>query len=276
MNLIDRSYQIVLLFDVENGNPNGDPDAGNMPRVDPETNHGVITDVCLKRKIRNYVDILKDNVSPYKIYVRDKEVLQTTRKEILNGVEDGTKDAVKIMCDNFFDVRTFGAVMPIKKVGSSQVRGPVQVSFAKSIDPINISDITITRVTVETEKEKNENKERMMGIKYIIPYALYKAEIMASAHFAEKTGFSKEDFDLLIQSILHMFDHDQSAARPRMSVRKLCIFEHSSKLGNAPAHVLSNLIKVIKNNEIATSYNDYTIDIDNNNLPNDVSLSVIL
>ena len=232
MDPIKNSYQLVLLFDVENGNPNGDPDAGNMPRVDPDTNRGLVTDVCLKRKIRNYVELMKGEADGYRIYIKSGSVLKSTREETLSQkkLTDGDYDAKQFMCGEFFDIRTFGAVMPVKKSGGSQVRGPVQVSFASSIDTITILNVTITRVAVETEKEKSDDKNTMMGRKYIIPYALYRAEIFISAPLAEKTGFSEEDLGILLEAIVHMFDHDSSAARPKMSVRSLFMFKHDSRL----------------------------------------------
>lgn len=279
-NLIKNRYEFVYLFDVENGNPNGDPDSGNMPRIDPETNHGIVTDVCLKRKIRNFVGIVKKNETPYKIYVREKSVLTTERSGAYKSLsEEEKKDKLtaaelgrRFMCKNYFDVRTFGAVMSVKENNCGQVRGPVQLNFARSIETIVPLEITITRMAVETEAERE--KERMMGRKHIVPYGLYRTEGYISSFLAEQTGFSEEDLELLWESLLCMFDHDHSAARGKMNACKLFIFKHESNLGNAPAHKLFDLISVKRSGETskpARAFSDYTVEI-NKTLPEGVTL----
>ena len=280
-NIINNRYEFVYLFDVENGNPNGDPDSGNMPRIDPETSHGIVTDVCLKRKIRNYVDIVKNNESPYKIYVREKAVLTTERKDAYQSLSEEEKkhkiEAAEIgrifMCDNYFDVRTFGAVMSTKDNNCGQVRGPVQLNFSRSLETIVPLEITITRMAVETEKERE--KERMMGRKHIVPYGLYRSEGYISAFLAEKTGFSENDLNLLWESLINMFDHDHSAARGKMNARKLFVFKHDSSLGNAPAHKLFETIIVNRSNDSskpARSFSDYIISADKSEIPKGVIL----
>jgi len=280
-NIISNRYEFVYLFDVENGNPNGDPDSGNMPRIDPETSHGIVTDVCLKRKIRNYVDIVKNNESPYKIYVREKAVLTIERKDAYQSLsEEEKKNKIKaadtgrvFMCDNYFDVRTFGAVMMMKENNCGQVRGPVQLNFARSLETIVPLEITITRMAVETEKERE--KERMMGRKHVVPYGLYRGEGYVSAFLAEKTGFNENDLNLLWESLINMFDHDHSAARGKMNARKLFVFKHDSSLGNAPAHKLFETINVKRSNDSsrpARSFSDYIIAVDKSEIPKGVIL----
>lgn len=275
-NTIQNRYEFVYFFDVENGNPNGDPDAGNMPRIDPETSYGIVTDVCLKRKIRNYVEMIKANESPYKIYIREKAVLSTERGGAYQSLsEDEKKDkqtaaelGKAFMCKNYFDVRAFGAVMSTKENNCGQVRGPVQLNFARSIDPIVPMELTITRVAVETEAERE--KERMMGRKNVVPYALYRAEGYISAHLAKQTGFSNEDLDLLWEALINMFDHDHSSARGKMNARKLFVFKHDTALGNAPAHKLFELVKVKRANvEVrpARSFGDYIVDFERTSIP---------
>ncbi|GAB7387100.1 type I-C CRISPR-associated protein Cas7/Csd2 [Bacillaceae bacterium] len=284
MEAIKNRYEFVLLFDVENGNPNGDPDAGNMPRIDAETGHGLVTDVCLKRKIRNYVDLVKNGEEGYDIYVREGAVLNAQHRKAYNfyGIEPEAKklpkeveEARKItafMCHHFFDIRAFGAVMTTE-VNCGQVRGPVQLNFARSIDPIVQQEVTITRLAVTSEKDA-EKKEREMGRKHIIPYALYRVEGYVSAHLAAKTGFSTDDLELLWDALINMFDHDRSAARGKMSSRKLVIFEHETALGNAPAHKLFDLVKVVRKNPglPARSYNDYEVSINVSELPGGIRL----
>lgn len=256
---VKNRYEFVYLFDVENGNPNGDPDAGNMPRIDPETSYGLVTDVCLKRKIRNFVEIVKGNQSPYEIYIREKAILNQTHEKAHQAV--GVKDkgdtrkrkgsgeevdkARAWMCRNFFDVRTFGAVMSTG-VNCGQVRGPVQINFSRSLDSIVPMEVSITRMAVATEKEAEQQSgdNRTMGRKHIVPYGLYRAEGYVSAHLAAQTGFSEDDLTLLWEALANMFDHDHSAARGKMNARKLIIFKHDSALGNAPAHILFDLVKV--------------------------------
>ncbi|MFA5032886.1 MAG: type I-C CRISPR-associated protein Cas7/Csd2 [bacterium] len=280
-NIIKNRYEFVYLFDVENGNPNGDPDSGNMPRIDPETSYGIVTDVCLKRKIRNYVDIVKKNETPHKIYVREKAVLTTERsgayqslskeekKDKLSSAEAGRK----FMCENYFDVRAFGAVMSTTENNCGQVRGPVQLNFARSIDAVIPMELTITRMAVETEAERE--KERMMGRKNIIPYGLYRSEGYISAFLAEQTGFKEKDLELFWNALINMFDHDHSAARGKMNARKLFVFKHEgtdtnqqqkeeqAKLGCAPAHKLFELITVkpINSSKPARAFSDYSIEV---------------
>ena len=285
---IKNRYDFVILFDVENGNPNGDPDAGNMPRVDPETGYGLVTDVCLKRKIRNYVETAKEDAAGYRIYIKDQVPLQRSDAEALAylGVNKDLKAAKKddpaldgkirdFMCQNFFDIRTFGAVMTTFVKGAlncGQVRGPVQLGFARSIDPILPQEVTITRVAITTEADA-EKKGTEMGRKYIVPYALYRAEGFISANLARKvTGFSEEDLRLLWQAILNMFENDHSAARGKMAVRELIVFRHDSELGNAPSYKLFDAVHVARKPDVTVprSYRDYTVDVDAN-LPAGVS-----
>lgn len=286
---IRNRYDFVILFDVENGNPNGDPDAGNMPRVDPESGYGLVTDVCLKRKIRNYVEMVKEDEKGYRIYIKENIPLNRSDKEAYDyvGVAAGDiktkkKDDPELdwkirdfMCENFYDIRTFGAVMTTfvkDKLNCGQVRGPVQIGFARSVDPILPQEITITRVAITTESDA-ENKGTEMGRKYIVPYALYRAEGYISANLARKvTGFSEEDLELLWQAILNMFENDHSAARGKMAVRKLIIFRHDSELGCAPAHKLFDGIKVEKRAdvEIVRGFGDYVVEIEEN-LPEGVT-----
>ena len=287
---IQNRYEFVYLFDVENGNPNGDPDAGNMPRIDPETNYGLVTDVCLKRKIRNYAELLKGNEAPFEIYVREKAILNQihTRAHQAIGVEDtpetkkrkGSGEEVAKarawMCKNFYDVRTFGAVMSTG-VNCGQVRGPVQINFARSIDPIVPTEITITRMAVATEKEAEQQSgdNRTMGRKHIVPYALYRCEGYVSASLAAQTGFSGDDLSLLWEALANMFDHDHSAARGKMSARKLIVFRHDSKIGNAPAHKLFDLVTVRRkaaDDQPPRSFSDYEVVIAGESLPPGVTL----
>jgi CRISPR-associated protein Csd2 len=273
MTAIANRYEFVLLFDVENGNPNGDPDAGNMPRIDPETGHGLVTDVCLKRKIRNHVSLSKEGTTGFRIYIQEKAVLNTSHLEayteanLSHEAKKLPKDPVKAkeitdwMCANFFDIRTFGAVMTTE-VNCGQVRGPVQLAFAKSVDPIIPQEVSITRMAVTNEKDLE--KERTMGRKHIVPYGLYVAHGFVSAPLAEKTGFSDDDLNLLWDALVNMFEHDRSAARGLMSSRKLIIFKHESKLGNAPAHKLFDLVQVRRaagSAGPARSFVDYTVTV---------------
>ncbi|MBN2351548.1 MAG: type I-C CRISPR-associated protein Cas7/Csd2 [Spirochaetales bacterium] len=283
---IENRYEFVYFFDVENGNPNGDPDAGNFPRIDPETNFGVVTDVCLKRKIRNYVEIAKGRNAPHLIYVREKAVLTLEQKnaydskEVQKAVKEKA-DPIPIartwMCKNYFDIRAFGAVMSLKENNCGQVRGPIQISFGKSIEPIVPREITITRMAVATEKEAEAQKgdNRTMGRKNIVPYALYRAEGYISAHLAKQTGFSTDDLDLLWEALCQMFEHDHSAARGKMAARKLFVFKHGTALGNAPAHQLFSLInieRVKENGSPAREFKDYLIKVDSQNVPKGVEL----
>lgn len=278
---IKNRYEFVVLFDVENGNPNGDPDAGNMPRIDPETGNGIVTDVCLKRKIRNYVETVKEDKEGYRIYIKEKVPLNRSDMEafIKYGINeknvkqkkkenpDIDKEIRDFMCKNFYDIRTFGAVMTTfvkNSLNCGQVRGPVQLGFAKSVDTIVPQEITITRVAITTEKDAEE-KRTEMGRKYIVPYALYKAEGYVSANLARKvTGFNEDDLTLLWQAIINMFEVDHSAARGNMAVRKLIVFKHSSELGNAPAFQLFNKISIKRKDmsKAARCYEDYEVNID--------------
>ncbi len=290
MEPIKNRYEFVILFDVENGNPNGDPDAGNMPRIDPESGYGLVTDVCLKRKIRNYVETVKEDSAGYRIYIKDGVPLNRSDKEACAyvGVDaDKLKEAKKqdealdeklrdFMCRNFYDVRTFGAVMTTFMKGAlncGQLRGPVQLGFSHSIDPVLPQEVTITRTAITTEADA-EKKATEIGRKYIIPYALYRCEGYISANLARKTtGFSEEDLELLWNAILNMFEFDRAAGRGKMAVRELIIFRHDSELGKAPAHKLFDLIKVAKHEDVAVprSYGDYDVSVDMDALPNGVS-----
>lgn len=290
MSTIANRYEFVIFFDVENGNPNGDPDAGNMPRIDPETGYGLVTDVCLKRKIRNYVETVKEGVPGYRIYVKDGVPLNRSDAEACAylGVEpEKLKEAKKkdadldgkirdFMCQNFFDIRTFGAVMTTFVKGAlncGQVRGPVQLGFARSVDPIMPQEVTITRVAITTEADA-EKKGTEMGRKYIVPYGLYRAEGYVSANLARKvTGFSEEDLDLLWKAILNMFELDHSAARGKMAVRELIVFHHDSELGNAPAYKLFDLVKASRKSDVTIprAYGDYTVTVDEEHLPEGIS-----
>lgn len=293
---IQNRYEFVILFDVENGNPNGDPDAGNLPRIDPETAHGIVTDVCLKRKIRNYVELVKEGVPGYEIYVKEGTVLNLQHKKAYDnyGIEVDNKAAVKenaakltsFMCKNFFDIRAFGAVMTTA-VNCGQVRGPVQLNFARSIDPIMQQEVTVTRMAITTEKDAEDSKtSSTMGKKFVVPYGLYRAEGYVSAHLANKkvtaksgeifsiTGFGEEDLELLWEAIVNMFEHDHSASRGKMTVRKLIVFKHGTMLGNAPAHKLFDAIKVerVDTTTPPRAYSDYSVTIDRTAVPEGVEL----
>ena len=290
MTAIQNRYEFVILFDVENGNPNGDPDAGNMPRIDPESGYGLVTDVCLKRKIRNYVETVKEDAPGYRIYIKDGVPLNRSDREACDyvGVDpEKLKDEKKkndnldekirnFMCGNFFDIRTFGAVMTTFTKGAlncGQVRGPVQLGFSRSVDPILPQEITITRVAITTEADADK-KGTEMGRKYIVPYALYRCEGFVSANLARKvTGFSEEDLQLLWQAILNMFEYDHSAARGKMTVRELVVFKHDSELGNAPSHKLFELVKAEKKKDVTAprSYNDYVVTVDDAHVPQGVT-----
>ncbi len=283
MEPIKNRYEFTVIFDVENGNPNGDPDAGNMPRIDPETSAGLVTDVCLKRKIRNFVEIFKEDEPYYNILVKPDKALNTKFTEAYEAIGEKTgqkgknPEAVRAardyICQNYFDVRTFGAVMSTGNDPCGIVRGPVQISFAKSVDPIFTQDITITRQARTTE-DKRDTGETEMGRKSIVPYGLYRADGYVSAMLAQKlTKFSEEDLELLWDAIINMFEHDRSAARGKMCVRKLYVFKHDSLLGNAPANVLFDKIVIGKKDgvEVPRSFNDYEITVDKN-MPEGVEL----
>lgn len=280
---LDNRYEFILLFEVENGNPNGDPDAGNMPRIDPETSHGLVTDVCLKRKVRNYVDLVQEDKTHYDIYVRENAILNKQNKiaydelRIKSEPKKLPKDAneseaiVKFMCDRFYDIRAFGAVMTTE-VNCGQVRGPIQLSFAKSFDPIVPQEITITRMAVTNEKDAE--KERTMGRKFIVPYALYRAEGYVSASLAKKTGFFESDLEIFWDALLNMFEHDHSAARGKMASRKLVIFKHATALGNAPAHKLFELLTINRKDDTKPprAFEDYLISINYSAKPESIEI----
>lgn len=296
--VIKNRYEFIVLFDVENGNPNGDPDAGNMPRIDPESGLGLVTDVCLKRKIRNYVETVKEDEKGYKIYIKedvplnrsDREACkslgidETDDKKITEGLKklkknDPDTDLIlrNYMCENFFDIRTFGAVMTTfvkASLNCGQVRGPVQIGFARSIDPVLSQEVTITRVAITTEKDA-ENKSTEMGRKSIVPYALYRAEGYVSANLARKvTGFTEDDLELLWDAIINMFENDHSAARGKMAVRELIVFKHSKELGDCPAYKLFDAVEVVKKQDIVypRQYKDYMVEIHKEQIPPSVEM----
>jgi CRISPR-associated protein Csd2 len=268
-NTIQKRYDFVYFYDVENGNPNGDPDAGNMPRLDPETGYGLVTDVCLKRKVRNYIELTKTDQPPYCIYIKEKAVLTERRAPAYKATEglegnERVQAAKTWMCSNFYDIRAFGAVMSATVNNCGQVRGPVQLNFGRSLDPIVPLEATITRIAVETPREAADQggDNRTMGRKHFVPYALYRTHGFVSASLGEQTGFTEDDLDLLWKALAEMFEHDHSAARGLMAARKLIVFEHDSKLGKAPAHELFDKIKVTRNDESKPprSFKDYRID----------------
>ena len=296
---IQNRYDFVLLFDVKDGNPNGDPDAGNLPRMDAETGRGLVTDVCLKRKIRNYVALTKDQTEltqrldaqqrRYEIYIKEKAILNKQNERAYIGI--GAADLLKAddkkrkggekvdearhwMCANFYDVRTYGAVMSTG-INCGQVRGPIQITFARSIDPIVTSEHSITRMAVTTEKEaENQSGDnRTMGRKFTVPYGLYLAHGFVSASLAEQTGFNEEDMQLFWEALQNMFEHDRSAARGEMTTQGLYVFKHESKLGNIQAHTLFERIKIARQTEgPARSFADYKVDIETSNFPQGVAL----
>jgi len=291
---IQNRYDFVLLFDVKDGNPNGDPDAGNLPRVDAETGMGLVTDVCLKRKVRNYVGLAKGEQPPFEIYVKEKAVLNNQHKRAYEGIGaadllegDGKKrkggdkvnEARAWMCQNFFDVRTFGAVMSTG-VNCGQVRGPVQITFARSVNPVVALEHSITRMAVatEAEAEKQGGDNRTMGRKFTVPYGLYAAHGFISAPLAEQTGFSEEDLALLWESLSNMFEHDRSASRGEMATRGLYVFKHESKMGNAHAHDLFKRIrpKLKSDVKVPRSFEDYEVQVDDSNLPNGITLTKVV
>jgi len=294
---LNHRYDFVLLFDVKDGNPNGDPDAGNLPRLDAETGHGLVTDVALKRKVRNYVGMVNECKPPFDIYIKEKGVLERThraayeaigasaelaeddkddkKKTKRKGSEDSVKKARDWICHNFYDVRTFGAVMSTG-VNCGQVRGPVQMTFARSIDPIVAAEHSITRMAVATEKE-SENQDgdnRTMGRKHTVPYGLYRAHGFVSAFLARQTGFGEDDLELFFKALEDMFEHDRSAARGQMATRALYVFEHQDVLGNAHAHSLFDRVAIVRKNgvEAARSFSDYETNIDGGGLPGSIKL----
>lgn len=282
--VIKNRYEFVLLFDVKDGNPNGDPDAGNLPRIDPETGNGLVTDVCLKRKVRNYVGLAKGEQPPFEIYVKEKAVLNRQHERAYKTYELKPKskklpkeveDAKKItgwMCKNFFDIRTFGAVMTTE-VNAGQVRGPVQLAFGRSVDRVFTSEHSITRMAVTNERDLE--KEKTMGRKFTVPYGLYRAHGFISAPLAQQTGFTEEDLQLFWTALMNMFEHDRSAARGEMATQNLFVFKHDSEIGNAPAHKLFALITIERATDPgnpARSFADYKVSIDHDKLPTGVSL----
>lgn len=285
---IKNRYEFVLLFDVKDGNPNGDPDAGNLPRIDPETGNGLVTDVCLKRKVRNYIGLLKEERPPYEIYVKEKAILTNQQKKAYDALaaEETEKSpqaeqAKQWMCKNFFDIRTFGAVMSLKEFNCGQVRGPVQISFARSVDRIFTGEHTITRMAVATQAEADKQKgdNRTMGRKFTVPYGLYRVHGFISAPLAKQTGFSEEDLKLFWDALINMFDHDRSAARGEMTARKLIVFKHDSELGNAPAHKLFDLVTVKRSGDggaSSRSFGDYKVTIDKENVPARVTVNEMI
>lgn len=289
---IKNRYEFVVYFDVENGNPNGDPDAGNMPRVDPETGFGIVTDVCLKRKIRNYIETVKEDDPGFSIYIQDGESLNSKDEKALEALEINPKELKKakksdpeidmkvrnIMCKTYYDVRTFGAVMTTFMKGAlncGQLRGPVQLTFARSIDPIIPQEVSITRVVGTTDERNTENSTEM-GRKHIVPYALYRAEGYISANLARKsTGFSEDDLQLLWEALVNMFEHDHSAARGKMAVRALIAFKHDTELGRAPSYKLFDAVTTKKREavEAPRSINDYeSITVDMAEIPDGVTV----
>ena len=313
MTTLANRYDFVLLFDVANGNPNGDPDAGNLPRLDPETNRGLVSDVSLKRKVRNFVEMARGAQDGHHIYVEEAAILNEQHRKAYKDLrpddpkvdkeaklnpkdDDEAREIRDFMCRNFFDVRTFGAVMSTG-VNAGQVRGPVQVTFATSIEPIVPQEISITRMAATTAAEKKQRAEgdeggnertdnRTMGRKYIVPYGLYRAHGFVSAKLAERTGFSEADLDLLFEALTSMFEHDRSAARGEMATRKLIVFRHGSALGNAPAHALFERVRVgrsidgefreidarIANYAPARAFSDYAVTIERAGLPEGVEI----
>ena len=299
---LENRYDFVYLFDVKDGNPNGDPDAGNLPRVDAETGRGLVTDVCLKRKVRNYVSLVKNDEPPHEIYIKEKAVLNQVHEkaylsvgageELISKEDEGLKKDKKVklkrkgtadtvnkardwVCQNFYDVRTFGAVMSTG-VNCGQVRGPVQMTFARSIDPIIFQEHSITRMAVVTreEAEKQSGDNRSMGRKFTVPYGLYRCHGFISAHLAQQTGFSEDDLALFLQALDNMFEHDRSATRGEMTARGCYIFKHETKLGNAPAHELFERVTIVLRDDAkpAREFADYRISIDGENLPASVEL----
>lgn len=299
MTNLKHRYDFTLIFDVQDGNPNGDPDAGNLPRIDPESGHGIVTDVCLKRKVRNFVQLDGAGKEGFDIFVKEKAILNLLIAKAYNDIEidldaapadekDGKKrktkgtgqgkeisQARKQMCKTYFDIRTFGAVLSTG-ANAGQVRGPVQMTFGRSVDPIVTLEHSITRMAVATEKEaeKQGGDNRTMGRKNTVPYGIYIAHGFVSAHLASQTGFSEEDLNLVWDALKMMFEHDRSAARGLMSTRKLIVFEHNSALGNAPAHTLFERIKVERKDETkpARAYSDYSVTLDKDNLPSGISI----
>ena len=287
---LNNRYDFVLVFDVRDGNPNGDPDAGNLPRLDAESGHGLVTDVSLKRKVRNFVGLVKGETPPFDIYVKEKAILNQTHEKAYiaigageelkgdkkrKGSGDTVDKARQWMCANFFDVRTFGAVMSTG-VNCGQVRGPVQLTFARSVDPIIAQEHSITRMAVatEAEAEKQQGDNRTMGRKHTVPYGVYVAHGFVSSFLAKQTGFGEEDLELLWQALEQMFEHDRSAARGEMATRGLYVFKHDSELGNAHAHALFDRVSINRKDEVQVPRNfaDYEVSVDDAALPAGVTL----
>lgn len=286
MSVISNRYEFVYLFDVTNGNPNGDPDAGNLPRLDPETNRGLVTDVCLKRKIRNYVSLSKSDSQGYGIYITEKSILNNKHKQAYEALgldakqkkSEAVEQAREWMCKNYFDIRTFGAVMSTG-VNCGQVRGPVQLAFATSVDQIVPLEISITRMAVTDGKEDDDDdKKRTMGRKHILPYGLYRAHGYVSAKLAEQTGFEQNDLELLWDAFKNMFEHDRSAARGEMAARKLVVFKHANDTGNAPAYKLFETVTVKRKDDSvpARKFADYTVNIAKDKVPDGVESMELL
>ena len=283
MSELKNKIDFVYIFDVQDGNPNGDPDAGNLPRVDAETGMGLVTDVCLKRKVRNYVQVAKEMATGYDIFIKEKAVLNTLidaahDEDKVKAAKDKTSAARDVMCQKYYDIRAFGAVMSTGK-NAGQVRGPIQLTFSRSVSPIAAAEHSITRMAVATEKEaeKQGGDNRTMGRKATVPYGLYVCHGFVSANLAKQTGFSEEDLDLFFEALRNMFDVDRSAARGLMSPQKLIVFKHDSVLGNAPANKLFDLVKIEKKSEGAPrSFNDYEVTIDKSNLPAGVTVEELI
>lgn len=283
MSELNKRIDFVYIFDVQDGNPNGDPDAGNLPRVDAETGMGLVTDVCLKRKVRNYVQVAKGLSEGYDVFIKEKAVLNTLIEKAhdnseVKAAKDKTEAARMYMCKNYYDIRTFGAVMSTGK-NAGQVRGAVQMTFARTVDPIASSEHSITRMAVATEKEaeKQSGDNRTMGRKATVPYGLYVCHGFISANLAKQTGFTEEDLELFWDALKNMFDVDRSAARGLMSAQKLIVFRHESALGNAPANKLFDLVNIKKNCDGAPrSFSDYTVTIHEENLPKGVSVDELI
>ena len=283
MSELKNRIDFVYIFDVQDGNPNGDPDAGNLPRVDAETGMGLVTDVCLKRKVRNYVQVVKECAAGYDIFIKEKAVLNTLidaahEEDVVKNASDKTSAARDVMCKKYFDIRTFGAVMSTGK-NAGQVRGPIQFTFARSIDPIAAMEHSITRMAVATEKEaeKQSGDNRTMGRKATVPYGLYVCHGFISANLAQQTGFTEEDLALFWDALKNMFDVDRSAARGLMSAQKLIVFKHESVLGNAPANKLFDLVKIEKVCDGAPrKFDDYKVTIEKNNLPTGVTVEEMI
>lgn len=279
---LNKRIDFVYIFDVQDGNPNGDPDAANLPRVDAETGHGLVTDVCLKRKIRNYVEVARNGQPGYDIFIQEAAVLDNRVEDIYETEEVKRKDkanqkdaAKQALCDKYFDIRAFGAVIATKDK-QGQVRGTVQLTFGRSVDPVVSLSHAITRMAVT--KESDKDKERTMGRKATVPYGLYVVHGFVNANLANQTGFNDADLQLLWDALGNMFDHDRSAARGLMSARKLIAFEHDSKLGNAPANKLFDLVKVEKKPEVESprSFADYKVTIDTEKLPKGVTINELI